>query len=186
MPGSKPVIKSVPGALCSILLYGTLLAYAGYRLGQLVFRNNYNVLTEIQNDFFTEDFAVGPSDGFNIAATVTTYGDFSDIEDPSIGTVEFYEKSWKEDGSPLEFKKLKTRPCTLADFKGEAGASEDAPFFPMHFKSKSFKSYVPKMKCVDEDFQVYGDFNTNIAQNFMVVFESCDPEMRTCADDTTI
>lgn len=128
-----------------------------------------------------------PSDGFNIAAKVTGYSDYNDIEDPSIGTVEFYLKSWLDDGSPIKFTKVKTRPCSLADFQGEAGASDDDQFFPMHFKSQSYKRYVPAMKCLDEDISIYGDFNTNIAASFMVVFEKCAPEGQlTCADPATI
>ena len=42
------------------------------------------------------------------------------------------------------------------------------------------------MKCVDEDFQIYGEYNTNIASNLMIVFETCDPEKRDCADPETI
>lgn len=56
----------------------------------------------------------------------------------------------------------------------------------MHFKSVSYKSYLPKMKCIDEDMAIYGDFNANIAASLMVVFEKCDPEKRQCADKTTI
>ena len=40
------------------------------------------------------------------------------------------------------------------------------------------------MKCIDEDFSVFGDFNTNIANNLMVVFDRCDPKKRTdCVSD---
>ena len=42
------------------------------------------------------------------------------------------------------------------------------------------------MKCVDDDINVYGDFNSNIASSLMVVFEACKPEERTCADQATI
>ena len=42
------------------------------------------------------------------------------------------------------------------------------------------------MKCIDEDFELYGDFDTNIATNLMVVFDRCDPKERTCASDEDI
>ena len=118
---------------------------------------------ETQNDFFDESFTVRPAGGFNIAARVVKYGTFGEIEDPSIGTVEFYIKSWGNDSAPLKFDKLKTRPCSVSDFQGEEGASSESMFYPMHFKSKTFKKYIPDLKCVDEDIEIYGDFNTNIA-----------------------
>ena len=118
---------------------------------------------ETQNDFFDESFTVRPAGGFNIAARVVKYGTFGEIEDPSIGTVEFYIKSWDDDSSPLNFRKLKTRSCSEADFQGEEGASSESIFYPMHFKSKIFKKYIPDLKCVDEDMDIYGEFNTNIA-----------------------
>lgn len=42
------------------------------------------------------------------------------------------------------------------------------------------------MKCIDEDFELYGDFDTNFAQNLMIVFDRCDPSERVCADDAVI
>ena len=142
---------------------------------------------ETQHDFFPENFTVRPADGFNITARVARYGTFDDIEDPSMGTVEFYLKSWNDDTSPLKFRKLKTRPYSISDFQGEEGANNESKFYPMHFKSFIFKKYVPKMKCIDEDIEIYGDFNTNIASSLLVVFETCDPEQRTtCADQATI
>lgn len=122
-----------------------------------------------------------------VAAAVTAYGDYSDNEDPSIGTLEFYIKGWLDDGSPIKFTKLKTRPCTLEEFSFQSDkVKRDTPFWQIHVKSDSYKDYIPSMKCIDEDYELYGEFETNVAHNLMVVFERCDPEQRTCADDAVI
>jgi len=57
-------------------------------------------LTEVQDHYFKEDFAISAKDGFRVAAGVTTAGNFDEEEDPEIGTVEFYIKGWKDDGLP--------------------------------------------------------------------------------------
>ena len=38
------------------------------------------------------------------------------------------------------------------------------------------------LKCLDDDEELstYGDFNTNVAANLMIVFEKCDESVSTC------
>ena len=36
------------------------------------------------------------------------------------------------------------------------------------------------MKCIDEPFEMFGDFDTNIANNLMISFTECDPTLRYC------
>ena len=45
------------------------------------------------------------------------------------------------------------------------------------------------MKCIDDDqFDIIGNYNTDRAQNFMIVFEKCNSEVlgRACKDDKDI
>ena len=42
------------------------------------------------------------------------------------------------------------------------------------------------MKCIDEPYKIYGDFNTNIASSLVVVLERCDPAKRKCASEATV
>ena len=54
-------------------------------------------------------------------------------------------------------------------------------FYPV---SESAQNVVKKggydLRCIDEPFEVKGDFNTNTAANLMVTFELCDSSKRTC------
>lgn len=187
LPGNKAVQKSLQGALCTIFIYGLLTTYALNRVGALINRDDYNILQEDQNYFFPETYRVSAKDGFRVAAAVTAYGDYTDNEDPSIGTLEFYLKSWLDDGSPLKFRKLKTRQCNLEEFSFQSDKEErDTPFWTIHTNSESYKPYLPTLKCIDEDFELFGDFDTNVAQNLMIVFDKCDPKVRSCADDAVI
>ena len=185
LPNSESVFNSVPGAFCSLILYMMIMLYGGYRLLVLQDRSDYNVLTEVQDFYFSEEFKFTPKDGLQVAARITSYGNTTDIEDPEIGAMEFYIKGWKADLSPICFKKLKKRKCNLDDFQDSA-TNQEVMFFPLHIKSESLKEYVPTMQCIDEQFDIYGDFDTNIAQNLMVTFTKCDPAVRTCKSNEEI
>ena len=52
--------------------------------------------------------------------------------------------------------------------------------------SKKLVSEQYQMKCIDDDYEVHGDFNTYSARNLMIVFEICDSKERACKDDETI
>ena len=179
LPGSKNVQQSISGSICTLLTWSILLAFALYRFVFLLDRSDYEILTEVQPDFFEETFALDSSNGFNVAAAVTSFGKIEDEEDPEIGTLEFYLKSWKDDLSPLVFTKLKSRKCTLDDFKDDHVNDDNdgshSKFNPVHKESKSLFGYVPNMKCIDEPFKIFGSFNTNTASNLMITFEKCDP-----------
>ena len=32
--------------------------------------------------------------------------------------------------------------------------------------------------CIDEELEIFGEFDSNQAQNLMIVFDKCDPEKR--------
>ena len=60
-------------------------------------------------------------------------------------------------------------------------------FYPM---SDSAKTIVNddwySLKCIDDDFEISGNFNSDTASNLMVVFEICDSSKQTCKDEKII
>ena len=89
--------------------------------------------------------------------------------------------------SPITFKELKTRPCTLEDFDVEEGEDKSSyGFYPLHEKTNSAIVSSTIMKCIDEPFEIKGEFNTNTAANLMIVFDKCDPTKRTCKSEAEI
>ena len=42
------------------------------------------------------------------------------------------------------------------------------------------------MKCFDEKISLNGNFNTENAQNLVLVFEKCDPSVTTCKSEEVI
>ena len=111
---------------------------------------------------------LGPDDDFRVAAAITAFdSNYTVTEDPTVGEIKFVLKSWSLT-EPITFTYLKDRPCNDADFEGE-----DA-FWPLHPKYAAFRDYRKKMKCIDEPYQIWGDYNAEITQNLLVVFESCN------------
>ena len=51
---------------------------------------------------------------------------------------------------------------------------------------KMVESEFYNMVCIDEDFDLYGDFNSETASNLMITFELCDEKVRTCKSRETI
>ena len=42
------------------------------------------------------------------------------------------------------------------------------------------------MKCIEDEFEVLGDFNTAATKNLMIVYELCDSSKRTCKSEAEI
>ena len=36
-----------------------------------------------------------------------------------------------------------------------------------------------RFKCINEPYDIWGDYNSDRAQNLMIVYELCDPKIRT-------
>ena len=165
LPDSKTVFQTLPGAICSIICIVVMLVYAGYKLSTLVERSEYSLIQELYEFQYDDTFKFGQDDGFAIAASITDFDSSRTeaIEDPTVGTIQFYMKYWSVEQSTLGFKKIKSRSCNEADFNG-SGA-----FWPLHSKFSNFENYLTKMKCIDVDannedekYQIWGDYNSDV------------------------
>ena len=85
--------------------------------------------------------------GFAVAAAVSSFdGNPESIEDEEIGQVKFFIKSWKGALDGIDFKELKSRPCTEDDYQNT--------FYELREKMHSFKFFLKKMKCIDEPYEI--------------------------------
>ena len=48
------------------------------------------------------------------------------------------------------------------------------------------KKYANKLKCLEEDIEIYGNYDTSVFANLMIVFEKCDRTIRTCKSEAAI
>lgn len=126
------------------------------------------------------DDKIGTNDGFAMAAAVTSYdGNLESIEDERYGTVKFFLKTW-ESSYEINFRELKQRPCSSKDY--------DEVFYPMHARSVGQANFLlHKMKCIDEAYELFGDYHADAASNVQAVFVRCDPSKQTtCASEQEI
>ena len=159
-----------------------LLIYGGYKMVQLTTFDDYKTQIRVEEHYFNPDHKFSMSDQqFQVAAAITAYdGDPEPIEDPSYGTLVFKKKQWNYQDEPFVefgFADLKSRPCTESDFNWGDGRESDKEslFYPIaSFNKNDLKIYSGKMKCLDEDVDIFGNFDQQVASNLMVIFEKCN------------
>ena len=182
LPDGHDTYRTFIGALLSLFTIVIILTTGVYKFTTLINKDEYRVqLRTIENEF-TLSQTFGSSDGFAIAAAVTSYdGSSEDITDPEIGEIKFYQKQWDVDAPQkgVFFTELKTKICEQGDFNDIDGTnSETSPFYPLNPQSfTDLRTYgVGKMRCLADlkELEMFGDYDTNKASNLMVVFEKCD------------
>ena len=88
----------------------------------------------------------------------------------------------------MKFTELTQRACNAEDFATADDLGQNAyGFYPMSDSAKTISnddSY--RIKCIVDDFDISGNFNSDTASSLMVVFEICDSSQQTCKDERTI
>ena len=74
------------------------------------------------------------------------------------------------------------RSCTDDDLSiGEHQSRNEYGFYPFDENTIGIiESLRERMMCIDEKFEISGDFDSQTAQNLMIVYEICDPLKRRC------
>ena len=87
------------------------------------------------------------------AFALTAYDDNQEsIEDPSIGILKPYYKSWglKDDSGEIDFELLPTRNCTQAELHINGESDPESLFYEPHPSVKpDLVFYYKKLKCLD-------------------------------------
>ena len=78
--------------------------------------------------------------------------------------------------------------CTNDHFNDVQGSNSKSKFFRTFVNSETdLKKYGTAMKCITDDLtSIFGNYDTATAENFIVVFETCDKNIRTCKSDQEI
>ena len=153
------------GSMLTLVLLFVILIYAFVKADVLVNSKDVNVLSTINDMYYTPDDEFTFDNGFNIAAGFTAYDSNPEpILDPTIGEVVFNHFRWgpEPDGSYItERKRIPDHPCS----REELGIEEDrsnSMFMPVYESSKGeVDFYWKKFQCVDkENLKIYGDYNS--------------------------
>ena len=120
MPDHHERYRTHLGSCLSILTLITVIFYGGYKLIDMLSYNIYSVQAVYEEDYFASNDTLTIADGFYVAAAITNYNnDPRPIEDPDIGILKMYLKTWNvydEENGSLTFKEIPLRPCTQNDF----------------------------------------------------------------------
>ena len=92
------------------------------------------------------------------------------------------------------WREIETRICSRndlhldLDYSPHGKQSDDSKMYPIHPKSKaSVDYYHKKFRCTDEEISVIGDYNSDIARQYVIQFERCDNATRsTCKTEDEI
>ena len=153
------------GSMLTLALLAVVIIYALVKADVLVNSKDVNVLSTINDMFFTPDDEFTYENGFNISVGFTAYDSNPEpILDPTIGEVVFNHYRWgpEPDGSFItERKRIPDHSCS----REELGIEEDrsnAMFMPVYKSSTDeVDFYWKKFQCVDkENLKLYGDYNS--------------------------
>ena len=68
----------------------------------------------------------------------------------------------------------------------ENGQVSNERFYPLADTQQTWKRFLPFLHCIDESYDIFGDFNSDYASNLAVIFKRCDPTERKCKSDEEI
>ena len=126
---------------------------------------------KVFDDYFLPSETLRPKDGLMIAAAVTRFAEIP----AEIGALNFYRKQFTPD-TDLNITRLDSRPCTREDFNIN-GTNQDASYFFGTYKTAGeLEYYLKEFRCLvnPEDVYINGNYETDVATAFMVVFERCN------------
>lgn len=88
-----------------------------------------------------------------------------------------YLKSWDETAEEvaIKFQEVNTSACKQNNLNDVEGSNSESKFFKTALNSqKDLDRYGTSMKCSTDDLtEIYGNYDTYITQNLMIVFEKC-------------
>ena len=134
------------------------------------------VTMSVRESYFDTNHTFGSEDGIAFAFAITAYdGDRSVTEDPDYGTVKAKIVSWgiEKDEQGLAGGELETHLCTRQEL-GLDGLKSDK-LYPIRDNSyRDIETYSEKLRCIDSDFTLQGDYSSSKAQVLKLSLEMCD------------
>ena len=119
------------------------------------------------------------SRGLQYAFGITAYdGNQESIEDPTIGTMKAYYKTWglSELAADVLFEEIPSRNCTVADFHVLGQSDPESKFFKPHDNTLGdLEFYYKKLRCLETDkIEIQGDYNSPRTRSIVFSFDKCD------------
>ena len=118
MPSNTDRYRTFVGTFFTIVTLIIVLSYATYKFNDLLNQSDYQLRSENQEHYFAVNEPFSVENGFQVAAgiiQVDGYPSNPSIEDPEIGMLKMYIKSWdnfdKETNGAISFTEVKSEFC---------------------------------------------------------------------------
>ena len=169
--------RSIFGGLCTLILTFTVILFAYQKAEVLVHKKDVDILSTINDMFFTPDHVFNYERGFNVALGFTAYDSNPEpILEPEIGEILFNHFSWGQSvdgvntGSLDKRNKFPHHSCSSAELGLDEKDRSESKFLPVYPSSLSdVKFYQKKLMCADtENLFLYGDYNSSKASLFNI------------------
>ena len=101
LDAGKDDLRSIIGSLCSLILISVLCMFAVLKFEVLINKKDVDIMSTINDNYFTPNDKITSANGLNIAVAFTKYdSDTEDILDPTYGEIVFMRYFWgtQEDG----------------------------------------------------------------------------------------
>ena len=152
LPKGKDEQTTGLGCVLTVLVIFSSMFYGSMQSIKLFTFDETDVMISSRATYFDDTFVFENNLMFSFG--LTAYDSNPDIiEDPSIGVVKPYYKSWGLDNtvSGVKWEELPLRKCTLAEFHLRNETDPNSTFFKPHPNSeRDLDFYFNKMKCIDK------------------------------------
>jgi len=90
LDAGKGDLRSIVGALCSIVVFLLVLGYSFLKFDVFYAKKDVDILSTLNDNYFSADYVISNKNGFNIAAAFTGFdSETEDILDPTYGELVF-------------------------------------------------------------------------------------------------
>ena len=150
LPEGKTSFQSWKGLFTTVMVILALAFYGVLQAVKLITFDETDIMISERDSFFDADYIYKKNLWY--AFGITAYDSNQEaIEDPSIGTLEPFYKTWGLGGSGAGFEPIKSRYCDIGDFHILNQTKSDSKFFRPHkLAVPDLNFYHKKLKCIDE------------------------------------
>ena len=169
LPTGSETFPTWEGFAFTVLLVIVLTVYGIVQMMTLLNYNNsiitVNEIDSHYNQNYTFDLDIHKN--LQVAFGITYYdGNTERLDFDDIGRIIPRIKTWNLD-TRTQFRDLKFRPCSREELGiSEEYSEKEALFYPPHPKSVfSIEFYWKKLNCIDEPFDITGDYESDVASH---------------------
>ena len=116
LPDGRTRFQTRAGGIISIILGILILTYASSEFAIFWMRDSYIITEKFLRNSLKDLDHFNKTNRFSIAASFIDNGNQKIPDDPEVGQLKFFIKSWKENDEVASFRELITRSCFDEDF----------------------------------------------------------------------